>query len=86
MNQIAIYTGEPALADFERTRLLAGLAAAGVETSGVTAQAIYIAGFDETVDDDSAQRLQDVLGVTGHAPEQAGVLVLLTVIMVLVFW
>ena len=76
MNQIAIYTGEPALADFERTRLLAGLAAAGVETSGVTAQAIYIAGFDETVDDDSAQRLQDVLGVTGHAPEQAGVLVL----------
>ena len=36
----------------------------------------WVLGDSPVTYDDSAQRLQDVLGVTGHAPEQAGVLVL----------
>ena len=76
MTQPVIFAGEPALADFERERAAAGLQAAGLSVGELTAQVIYIAAFEAAADQSTTERLQDVLGVDGQAPEASGVLVL----------
>ena len=72
---VELLAGESALADFERARLSDQLAAAGVQASGWSARAVYIAAFSQTPDDDTRSRLQALLGVDGQAPEAGAAIV-----------
>ncbi|WP_423823357.1 phosphoribosylformylglycinamidine synthase [Salinisphaera sp. SPP-AMP-43] len=72
---VEIYAGESALADFETIRLIDGLAAAGIDVEGVSAQAIYIAAFADEPQDAMRERLGNLLAVDGDAPTARGVVV-----------
>lgn len=72
---VEIYAGETALADFERERLAAGLARAGLSVDKVEAHAIYIAAFSDEPDDATRDRLTRLLAVDGDAPRARGVIV-----------
>ncbi|MGB7757257.1 MAG: phosphoribosylformylglycinamidine synthase [Salinisphaera sp.] len=72
---VEIYAGETALADFERERLVAGLARAGLAVDKVAVQAIYIAAFSAEPDDKTHERLNRLLAVDGDAPRADGVVV-----------